>query len=336
MYYSRFKGNHYEIGYKWGDMLFKNGKNILEKIPFPLTEKHFDFSKKSLPYYEKFFPEILEEIKGIADGQKCPYEKLYSFLISMYSIIPTVSCSCFAVKNGKNIIFGRNSDFLKKLKKESMNCIYKFEDNGYSFTGNTTAFIEMEDGINEHGLSVGLTSVYPSVIKEGLNAGMILRLFLEKCKNVKEALDIIQTIPIASSQTFILTDISGDIALIECNSEKTIIKNPKEENIFLSSVNKFFTEEMQKYNLKDIDNWQSDERYKTIENILNLKAHTFDLENSINLLSGKNGFICQYDKKGEKDTIWSVIYDLKNKEIYRAEGNPSRKSFIKDKKFFIK
>ena len=34
-----------------------------------------------------------------------------------------------------------------------------------------------------------------------------------------------------------------------------------------------------------------------------------------------------------KDTVWSVIYDLKNKKIYRVEGNPSRKKFIEDKRF---
>ena len=44
----------------------------------------------------------------------------------------------------------------------------------------------MEDGINEYGLAVGLTSVAPTKIKPGINAGMLLRLFLEKCKSVTE------------------------------------------------------------------------------------------------------------------------------------------------------
>jgi len=36
-----------------------------------------------------------------------------------------------------------------------MNCIYKLNE-VYSFNGNTTAFVQMEDGINEHGLAIGL------------------------------------------------------------------------------------------------------------------------------------------------------------------------------------
>ena len=42
------------------------------------------------------------------------------------------------------------------------------------------------------------------------------------------------------------------------------------------------------------------------------------------LLSGDYGFLCQYDRSTGKDTVWSVIYDLKQHKIYRSEGNPRR------------
>ena len=60
-----------------------------------------------------------------------------------------------------------------------------------------------------------------------------------------------------------------------------------------------------------------------------------DVKYAQNLLSGKYGFLCQYDRNTKKDTVWSVIYDLKHKSIYRAEGNPIRKSFIKDSRFVL-
>lgn len=50
-------------------------------------------------------------------------------------------------------------------------------------------------------------------------------------------------------------------------------------------------------------------------------------------MSGKHGFMCQYDRKKGADTVWSVVYDLKNKKIYRVEGNPSRKKYKEDKRF---
>ena len=53
----------------------------------------------------------------------------------------------------------------------------------------------------------------------------------------------------------------------------------------------------------------------------------------MDLLSGKKGFLCQYDRKKGMDTIWSAIYDLTANKIYRVEGNPSRKRFKEDMRF---
>ena len=41
--------------------------------------------------------------------------------------------------------------------------------------------------------------------------------------------------------------------------------------------------------------------------------------------SGKYGFMCQYDRKTDADTAWSVIYDIKNNEIFRVEGEQMTK-----------
>ena len=51
------------------------------------------------------------------------------------------------------------------------------------------------------------------------------------------------------------------------------------------------------------------------------------------LLSGDYGFLCQYDRSTGKDTVWSVIYDMKRHKIYRSEGNPRRHKFKEDIRF---
>lgn len=38
-------------------------------------------------------------------------------------------------------------------------------------------------------------------------------------------------------------------------------------------------------------------------------------------------------EKKDADTVWSVIYDTRNKKIYRAEGNPGRRAFKEDCRF---
>lgn len=113
----------------------------------------------------------------------------------MYCFDFTNHCTCFAFKDRNNIILARNSDFLVSLEKLYMNCIYKLNE-VYSFNGNTTAFVQMEDGINEHGLAIGLTFVYPKIRGAGFNAGMLVRYLLEKCKNTKEAIKHLKMLPI--------------------------------------------------------------------------------------------------------------------------------------------
>lgn len=43
----------------------------------------------------------------------------------------------------------------------------------------------------------------------------------------------------------------------------------------------------------------------------------------------------QYNRKEGADTVWSVVYDLKNDKIFRVEGNPGRKKFKEDTRFKI-
>lgn len=332
MYHTHFRGTHYDIGFQYGSALRKNGKFILDHVPFPIGEGQLTFAAACRPLYEIHFPEILQEIQGLADGQECPAEKLEAVLFCMYCMVPSCHCSHFAVRNSRNVIFGRNSDFLTSLEKLYMNCIYHFSANSYSFTGNTTAFIEMEDGINEYGLAIGLTMVQSNVLKPGLNAGMILRMLLEKCTNVQETLTLLEKIPTASGHTFVLADRTGTIALAECCPGRAAIRCPQETDAFVCASNLFHAESMKKYNVVS-DNWQAEERYQTLFRTLQDGFHTFSLADGEKLLSGENGFLCQYDRTTGKDTVWSVLYDARNHRLYRAEGNPSRKKYREDRRF---
>ena len=331
MYHSRFKGTHYNAGYKWGELLYKNNKIISNQHTFVITEERKNFSNQCLPIYKKYYPEILEEIKGIADGQQDSYENLYTFLLSMYCFEFDNHCTCLAFKDDNNIIFGRNSDFLVDLEKLYMNCLYKL-DNVYSFNGNTTAFVEIEDGINEYGLAIGLTFIYPKVINIGFNAGMLVRYLLEKCKTTNEVIKCLKTLPIASQQTLTIADNTGEISVVECNCNNVEVIKSNKDGKFVAIANEFKSKKMRKYNNYDVNNWKAEERYSIAYNSLKENNNNFSIELVKDILSGKYGFMCQYNRKTNADTVWSVIYDVKNRKIYRVEGNPSRKQFKEDKR----
>lgn len=336
MYHGRFKNTHYQAGFHWGEMLRKHGNFIHKQHTFQITEERKKFAMRCLPVYEKYYPEVLKEIKGIADGQQSSYEDLCTFLLSMYCFEFSNHCTCFAFRDQEHIVFGRNSDFLTELEKLYMNCLYQL-DGGYSFQGNTTAFVQMEDGVNEYGLAVGLTFVYPKVHKAGLNAGMLVRYVLEKCRTTKEAIDFLQEIPIASQQILTVVDVFGDMAVVECNPYEVEVILPKDGEEFVVTANNYNSEKLSAYkNSEEVDDWNSSERYKVAYQALKAQNNHFSLKCAKEILSGKYGFMCQYDRKTGADTVWSVIYDVKERKIYRVEGNPARKGFKEDKRFHFR
>ena len=144
------RGTHYEAGLQWGRTLAKRGYFLLAELPFPL-----------------------------ALGQSCPAEELQAVLFSMYALPPACHCSCFAVSAGGQTLLGRNSDFWTALEDRNLNVRYEFSGGAYSFTGNTTAFLEMEDGVNSRALAAGLTAVATAAVNPWLNAAMIVRDMLE-------------------------------------------------------------------------------------------------------------------------------------------------------------
>ncbi|MDD5936993.1 MAG: C45 family autoproteolytic acyltransferase/hydrolase [Clostridiales bacterium] len=329
MYHVRFKGSYYEAGFKFGKNVLKSGKKLDHCPTFPLTKETYAFAKECEKAYRKYYPELLEEIQGIADGNEVPIETLEAMLFSMYCIQFDNKCTCMALRSEDEIIFARNSDFLVSLEKLYMNCIYHL-DESYGFMGNTTAFVQMEDGVNEHGLAVGLTFIYPKIKKPGFNCGMLVRYLLEKCKTTQEAIDALHVLPIASAQTLTIIDRTGDMVAVECNPKQIVEIRPEESESFVAAANCFHSKEMQPYCNTTVDDWRAEERYETAYQALKGHQKLYSVEYAESILAGEHGFMCQYDRKTNADTVWSVVYDLKRKRIYRVEGNPSRKPFKED------
>lgn len=330
MYHKRFSGTHYQAGYRFGSMLKKYGVMIDKSPVFDITEEMKRFSADCMKEYERYYPEILEEIRGMAEGQGSSFQQLCWILFCMYCFETEPHCTCFAVADEENVILGRNSDFLVSLEELNMNCLYRL-DGAYAFNGNTTAFIEMEDGMNEHGLAIGLTFVYPRIQKPGINAGMLVRYILEKCKTTAEAVERLKELPVASAQTLAIADSGGKIAVIECNAQAMEILYPEGGKNYVAATNHFHAECLRQFDPPEtVDDWRSEDRYKTVKTALETCKGRYSVGVAQRVLAGGYGFICQYDRKKNADTVWSAVYDVKNRKVYRAEGNPSRKRFQED------
>lgn len=327
MYHPRFKGSHYDIGLKFGKKVKKHNIDFDEIIHLDTFQQ--GFGKKSNNIVSHVFPEVCDEIRGMTDGLNYPYEKFASWLLCMGCCYDPIGCTVFCFKHNNNIFYGRNNDLPPFLKKVSKSILYDLK-NGYSFIGNTSAMINFEEGLNEKGLVASMTFVVPKKIVPGLSSVFLVRYLLEKCATTQEAIDALKSLPIASACNILITDKKGDMLVAECTPDTIFLRRPTMDETFIVAVNHFTSDEMSSYDASKRDNYCSDARYKTAYNALKNIDYTDGIGHSKDILSGKHGFMCQYDKKLNFDTIWSSVFDVSNNKIYRVEGNPSRARFKED------
>lgn len=337
MYHWRLKGTPTEIGTKIGNIF----KKCNAEFPIFLDDFQLNYGIESGKLLKHYFPEAYAEVKTTADIIGYPKEQFLAWLMCMgccldideKQCVEVRGCTAFAFNCCGTTYYARTNDLPPFLKKISKSILYQ-PDCGYRFILNTSSFINGEEGVNEHGLVAAMTFVVPKLneIKAGLNSVFLVRYLLEKCKTVKEGITAIQNLPVSSSCNILIADRQGEMVVIECNPQKKHIRYPQENiygNQYIVTVNQLLSPEMVEHDASNKDVFFSKTRYNTVIQALEYMNNT-PIERAKAILSGKCGFMCQYAKALNFETIWASIFVLSDLSVFRAEGNPSKSSFIAD------
>jgi predicted choloylglycine hydrolase len=161
MYHPRLSGTYYEMGYRYGNILKRVGYK-----PPKFSEEEKKFARECEKEVKRVFPEILEELYGFAEGCGIPYDDLKTLILTI-DAEKHASCSIFAASS-PNPILGRNYDFYYEYKRNAETCL-TMPTNAYWSIGNSTIFIGKEDGLNEAGLAIAMSSVRIRTFKPGIN-----------------------------------------------------------------------------------------------------------------------------------------------------------------------
>jgi predicted choloylglycine hydrolase len=321
MYHSRVSGSYYDMGYRYGSLLYRHGYRVSEAPTETLA-----FGKECEREVKRIFPEVLDEIRGFADACQAPYEHLASFIFSIGTFKPT-ACSLFAANNGSEVVFGRNYDFYYRFKQHSESFLTKPLD-GYCSVGNSDIFIGREDGVNEKGLAVAMAWVAPKTVKPGINFILLTRFILDKCENVKRALRTLTEAHHVSAYSYLLADKEGDMAVVEACAEKVKIRKP--EDSFIVCTNHFIHDEMLDVEYRKERPPDSELRYRTIYKALEENLSKIDIKTAQRILSDHKGNVCSHIDEIQLGTIWSVVASLKQLKILLAEGHPCRAKYRED------
>lgn len=337
MYHWRLKGAPVEIGTRIGNIF----KRCNAEFPIVLDDFQMNYGIESGKLLKEYFPEAYDEVKAITDVIRYPNDKFLAWMMCMGCCLDidenrcaeVRGCTAFAFTCEGKTYYARTNDLPPFLKKISKSILYQPKD-GYKFLLNTSSFTNGEEGMNEHGLVAAMTFAIPKIteIKPGLNSVFLVRYLLEKCRTVYEGIIAIQRLPVSSNCNILIADKTGRMVVVECNPfEKHVRISQTNEfgNQFIITVNSLLSPEMEKHKEGEENPFFSKDRYQTAEKTL-LRLKEQPIETAKAILGGKCGFMCQYAKELNFDTVWATIFALSDLQVYRAEGNPRHTSFRKD------
>lgn len=314
MYHPRLYGMFYEMGLKYGTLLYEKANFVIPEI----TKEKREFGLTSYKELKNFYPEIIEEIEGFAKGIKDKPENLGAFLLSLGIFDTTAQCSVFAFKNNDSVIVGRNYDMLFEFKKFTESSLIAPKDK-LSYISQSDVFIGRSDGINEKGLSIAMSFVNGTKVQPGIGFHFIVRKVLENCSTTREAIKLIKSAKVSSANNFLIADKSGDLAVVESAPQKNVVRYPKPNENFIYITNQFVTEEMRPFDKGSMAWSKSTERYGELKEQL-MSVDEMSLLKAKEILSHK--CVCLDLKKEKFGTIWSVAANLNELIIERAETKP--------------
>jgi predicted choloylglycine hydrolase len=329
MYHPRLKGSYYDMGRNYGAILFKHGFRVT-----PQSKEKLDFAAKSEPEVKRVFPEILEEVRGFAEGCHSSYEDLSAFMLTIGAFKPQPMCSSFAASTSSDVIFGRNYDFFYSFKKYTESYLNAPQD-AFISLGHSDVFIGREDGINENGLAIAMTGLSDKTVKPGVSFVLAVRSVLDKCASVKQASKDIQDMHASACANFLLADQAGDMAVAEVSPDRAMIRRSEHGANFIVCTNHFVLPEMQQYEdleRRRIENWDTIPRYEAISEGIRKAGQKMNVKVAQQIMSDHTGYVCSHQKKIKLGTLWSIAASLKNLDVFRAEGNPCRTKYKEDRR----
>jgi predicted choloylglycine hydrolase len=315
------------MGRSYGAMLYEHSFRVTTQ-----PKERLDFGEKSEPEVRRVFPEILDEIKGFADGCKASYEDLAAFMMTIGAFKPQPMCSSFATLTGSDVLFARNYDFFYSFKKYTESYLTAPEDSLISI-GHSDVFIGREDGINENGLAIATMGVCDRTVKPGVSFVLAVRLVLDKCANVKEAAKSLLDMRASANNNYVLADKTGDMAVAEVSPDKAIVRRPGDAENFIICTNHFVLPEMLQYEdleRRNKENWDTTLRYTAISEGIHRAGQKMNIKAAQQIMTDHTGYVCSHQNNIKLGTLWSITASLKNLDVFRAEGNPCRTEYKED------
>ena len=259
----------------------------------------------------------------------------------------TLNCTSFQARNaaGEGYLYGRNYDFFKNPTMVTISrpkkgyasiAVSDMSHFGYSLEKLPTsigaklsclaAVYAPVDGMNEKGLCTSIMAIpkqasQQETEKHDVGTTIIMRLWLDRCASVDEALEILETVDVrhdaavGSGYHYMVADASGDCAVVEFDKEdgwKTMIVRKADDANYMLVTNHLLSE---KYYTTEpnpaVGNPHSKSwwRYETAGAFLSAHDGTLTLEEAQECLAQVHWKDLVWENGTVEDTQYSNVYD---------------------------
>ncbi|HTB38872.1 MAG TPA: C45 family peptidase [Reyranella sp.] len=239
------RGSSYDVGKQMAEGFLRTPRGRAfgrrrERRPFAFSLRNAQAA------LEAWAPNIWEELHGLANGLKISLERAVAEYSNARLRYPPRGCSA-VMSDG---LYGRNYDYdvghydriLVAIRPEGVNASIGFADR---FTGRL-------DGLNEHGLCVGLHQVNNGAWQPGLACILIVRLVLDQCATTRDAIALLRRIPHGGGYNYSLMDAAGAAAVVEAAPAAVAVREGRQ----LGCSNHFLSPALQAYNRRNPGSWR--------------------------------------------------------------------------------
>ena len=291
------EGEPYGIGYKRGWLFRYHIRSIAETrlSKIPEKEEKIQLAKYIEKVLKDNYPELVEELRGMADGSGIGYEEM--LLINAWWDKPWWCSNVALTETSLGPILGSSLDIGYPPDVTMMH--YKPKQ-GYSFvTVGQVDLIGSARAMNEKGLCVGGSSVKATDTGKGFPRYTLLRVAIQYCATVDEVLELFKRFRegLYNPGNYIFLDRNGDAVVIEQTNTGFTVRRPEKGGI--ACTNHYESPEAQKYQYTGYD-WlwvirNSEERYRNFMDFIKTADRSKPIESMMMVIRSHGpGGICQH------------------------------------------
>ncbi len=319
--YLEVSGTHRELGLAIGKKFQNNlARRLKQRRSFPAYREYLDRIDPFLFSTRKYFPQLIEEMEGVAAGAKIPFKDIFLFNTSEIHAfyldrISPAHCTIAVAFTPDGPVVGHNEDW--PPNEDAINDLYilKATIEGVTFLGlhYATELPGTSAAMNSFGLVQCINSLY-SDSRIGVPKNFVARAILE-CRTLEGAEKLIRKIPRASGFNHVLIQ-GHQVHNLECATQN--FYRTKLTDRPYAHTNHFLHPKMRPLE-KMTDPWLENSQSRLLQ-AKSLAARVRTREDMQALLSDTNHQkypICRPD-----ETIGSVVLLPAKKEVWVCRSHP--------------